>query len=106
MPGCCLDDSGYCQRDYNVNSIDKTPIKFILFTWFFFSRWPRIALKKLYLEVSVGCREGVWEVSEGCQEELTQFLCGVIYYISVIQHSQDDINVSEAYWDMFGLFSQ
>ena len=106
MPGCCLDDSGYCQRDCNVNSIDKIPIKFISCTWFFFSQWPWIAQKVPYLEVSVGFREGVWEVSGGCQEELTQFLCGVMYHISVIQHSEDGIDVSEAYWGIFGLFSQ
>ena len=47
----------------------------------FFSQWPRIAKKKLYLEVSVGCREGVWEGVWGLSggADIILVWCNVLY---------------------------
>ena len=61
-----LSDSGYCLGGYYMQSIDNHPIRFIFITVFLFSRLPKIGQNVPYFGVSVGCLEGVWEVSGGC----------------------------------------
>ena len=45
--------------------IDNHPIRLII-SIFLFSQLPRIGKNVPYFGVSVGCLEGVWEVSGGC----------------------------------------
>ena len=66
VSGGCLSDSGYCLGGYDVQAIDNNPIRFIYITVFLFSQLPRIGQNVPYFGVSVGCLEGVWEVSGGC----------------------------------------
>ena len=62
----CLSDYGYCLGGCDMQAIDNHPIKFIYITVFLFSQLPRIGQNVPYFGVSVGCLEGVWEVSGGC----------------------------------------
>ena len=48
---------------YDAQAIDKHPIRLIYICLFFFSQLPRIIQN---VGVSVGCLEGVWEVSGRC----------------------------------------
>ena len=45
---------------------DKYPIRIIFIGFFLFSQLPQIGKNLPYFGVSVGCLEGVWEVSGGC----------------------------------------
>ena len=54
---------------YDVQAIHKDPILLILISCFLFSQWPRNGQKVHNLWVSVGCLEGVWEVSGGCLDD-------------------------------------
>ena len=49
-----------------MKSIDKHPVRLIFISQFLFSQLPRIGQTVPYFGVSVGCLEGVWEVSGGC----------------------------------------
>ena len=51
---------------YDVQAIDKHPIWHIFISLFLFSQLPKIGQNVPYFGVSVGCLEGVWEVSGGC----------------------------------------
>ena len=66
VSGGCLSESGYCPGRYDVQAIDNHAIRFIYITVFLFlpvaSDWSKLP----YFGVSVGCLEGVWEVSGGC----------------------------------------
>ena len=66
MSGGRLSDSVYCLGGYDMQAIDNHPIRFIYITVFLFSQLPRIGQNVPYFGVSVGCLEGVWEVSGGC----------------------------------------
>ena len=66
MSGGCLSYSGYCLGGYYLQAIDKHPIRLIFISLFLFSQLPRIGQNVPYFGVSVGCLEGVWEVSGGC----------------------------------------
>ena len=66
VSGGCLSDSGYCLGRYDKQAIDNHAIRFIYITLFLFSQLPWIGQNVPYFGVSVGCLEGVWEVSGGC----------------------------------------
>ena len=51
---------------YDVQALFKHPIRLILNSCFLFSQWPWDGQNLPKLGVSVGCLEGVWEVSGGC----------------------------------------
>ena len=65
VSGGCLSESGYWLGRYDMQAIDNHAIRFIYITVFFLpvaSDWSKLP----YFGVSVGCLEGVWEVSGGC----------------------------------------
>ena len=62
----CLSDYGYCLGGCDMQAIDNQPIRLIQISFFLFSQLPRIGQNLPYFGVSVGCLEGVWEVSGGC----------------------------------------
>ena len=70
VSGRCLSDSGiqtgYCLGGYDTQANDKHPIRLIFIGFFLFSQLPQIGQNVPYFGVSVGCLEGVWEVSGGC----------------------------------------
>ena len=66
VSGGCLSDSGYYLGGYDMQAIDKHLIRLIFIFFFLFSLLPRIGQNVAYIGVSVGCLEGVWEVSGGC----------------------------------------
>ena len=49
-----------------MKAIDKHPVRLIFISLFLFSQLPRLDQNVLYFGVSVGCLEGVREVSGGC----------------------------------------
>ena len=73
VSGGCLGDSEYCLGGYNAKSIDKSSLGIILISWFLFSQWLPISD---VCRVSVGCLEGVWNVSGGCLGDYGYFLGG------------------------------
>ena len=75
----CLSDSGYCLGGYDVQAIDNNPIRFIYITVFLFFQLPRIGQNMPYFGVSVGCLEGVWEVSGSCLSDFRYCLGGMVW---------------------------
>ena len=65
VSGGCLSDYVYCLGAYDMQAIDNHPIRLIYISVFIFSQLPRIGHNVPYFGVSVGCLEGVWEVSGG-----------------------------------------
>ena len=76
VSGGCLSDSGYCLGGYDVQAIDKHPIRLIFISCFLFSQLPRNGQNVPYFGVSVGCLEGVWGVSGGCLSDSEYSLVG------------------------------
>ena len=58
--------------------IDNHPIRLIYITFFLFSQLPGIGQNVPYFGVSVGCLEGVWEVSGGCLSDSGLWLGGMM----------------------------
>ena len=63
---------------YDVQAIDKHPIRLIFISWLLFCQLPWIGQNVLYFGVSEGCLEGVWEVSGGCVSDSGYCLGGMM----------------------------
>ena len=63
---------------YDVQAIYKHPIRLILNSCFLFSQWPWDSQNLPKLGVSVGCLEGVLEVSGGCLSDSGLWLGGMM----------------------------
>ena len=62
---------------YDVQALFKHPIRLILNSCFLFSQWPWDGQNLPKLGVSVGCLEGVLEVSGGCLSDAGLWFGGV-----------------------------
>ena len=68
VSGGCLSDCGYCQGGYDVQTIDKYPIRLIFIKCYIISQLPRNGQNVPYFGVSLGpvsgeCLGGVWGLS-------------------------------------------
>ena len=66
MSGGCLNDSGYSLGRCDVQETKNIQSDSFSLAYYFFSQLPRIGQNVPYFGLSVGCLEGVWEVSGGC----------------------------------------
>ena len=68
MSGGCLNDSGYSLGRCDVQETKNIQSDSFSLAYYFFSQLPRIGQNVPYFGLSVGCLEGVWEVSGRCLE--------------------------------------
>ena len=78
MSGGCLNDSGYSLGRCDVQETKNIQSDSFSLAYYFFSQLPRIGQNVPYFGLSVGCLEGVWEVSGGCLSDSGYCLGGMM----------------------------